>query len=100
MNGFVRFCLKNIYSGNILKTGYSSECFIITVLLWCWIIVQKVMFSFRSGNPDKDKDVKIVAVDLQAMAPVPGVIQIQGDITKVCYNITLVLSYLDSYCIH
>uniref|UniRef100_V9KZY6 Putative tRNA (cytidine(32)/guanosine(34)-2'-O)-methyltransferase n=1 Tax=Callorhinchus milii TaxID=7868 RepID=V9KZY6_CALMI len=27
--------------------------------------------------------VKIVAVDLQAMAPLPGVIQIQGDITKV-----------------
>ena len=29
-----------------------------------------------------DDDVKIVAVDLQAMAPLPGVIQIQGDITK------------------
>ena len=27
-------------------------------------------------------EVKIVAVDLQAMAPLPGVIQIQGDITK------------------
>ena len=25
-----------------------------------------------------------MAVDLQAMAPIPGVIQIQGDITKVC----------------
>jgi len=32
---------------------------------------------------DNDEDVKIVAVDLQAMAPLPGVIQIQGDITKV-----------------
>jgi len=32
---------------------------------------------------DYDEDVKIVAVDLQAMAPLPGVIQIQGDITKV-----------------
>jgi tRNA (cytidine32/guanosine34-2'-O)-methyltransferase len=29
-----------------------------------------------------EKDVKIVAVDLQAMAPLPGVVQIQGDITK------------------
>ena len=29
------------------------------------------------------EDVKIVAVDLQAMAPISGVIQIQGDITKV-----------------
>lgn len=27
---------------------------------------------------------KIVAVDLQAMAPLPGVVQIQGDITKLC----------------
>jgi tRNA (cytidine32/guanosine34-2'-O)-methyltransferase len=26
--------------------------------------------------------VKIVAVDLQAMAPIPGIIQMQGDITK------------------
>lgn len=31
------------------------------------------------GNPD----VKIVAVDLQPMAPLPGVVQIQGDITKL-----------------
>uniref|UniRef100_UPI00398EE633 tRNA (cytidine(32)/guanosine(34)-2'-O)-methyltransferase n=1 Tax=Pristiophorus japonicus TaxID=55135 RepID=UPI00398EE633 len=31
----------------------------------------------------KSSDIKIVAVDLQAMAPLPGVIQIQGDITKV-----------------
>jgi 23S rRNA U2552 (ribose-2'-O)-methylase RlmE/FtsJ len=28
-------------------------------------------------------DVKIIAVDLQAMAPLPGIIQIQGDITKL-----------------
>lgn len=28
------------------------------------------------------QDVKIVAVDLQAMAPIPGVIQLQGDITS------------------
>ncbi|CAI9599699.1 unnamed protein product, partial [Staurois parvus] len=32
---------------------------------------------------DETAEVKIVAVDLQAMAPLPGVIQIQGDITKV-----------------
>ena len=29
-----------------------------------------------------DDDVRIVAVDLQAMAPLRGVIQLQGDITK------------------
>ena len=30
-----------------------------------------------------ESNVKIVAVDLQAMAPLPGVIQLQGDITKL-----------------
>ena len=40
-----------------------------------------VILLFRK---DKDDDeVKIVAVDLQAMAPIPGIIQLQGDITKV-----------------
>lgn len=38
----------------------------------------------RGEGEQKDDQVKIVAVDLQAMAPIPGVIQIQGDITKVC----------------
>lgn len=33
-------------------------------------------------EPVKNKNVKIVAVDLQPMAPLPGIIQIQGDITK------------------
>lgn len=33
-------------------------------------------------DPNNDK-AKIVAVDLQAMAPIPGVEQIQGDITKL-----------------
>lgn len=34
------------------------------------------------NSPNKD-EVKIVAVDLQAMAPLPGVKQLQGDITKL-----------------
>ncbi|EFA05938.1 tRNA (cytidine(32)/guanosine(34)-2'-O)-methyltransferase [Tribolium castaneum] len=33
-------------------------------------------------TPQKNKDVKIVAVDLQPMSPLPGVIQLQGDITE------------------
>lgn len=33
-------------------------------------------------NPNKD-NVKIIAVDLQAMATLPGVKQLQGDITKL-----------------
>ena len=39
-----------------------------------------IVFREESG---KETDAKIVAVDLQAMAPISGVIQIQGDITKV-----------------
>lgn len=35
------------------------------------------------SGEETNKDVKIVAVDLQPMAPLPGVIQIQGDITKL-----------------
>jgi hypothetical protein len=40
-------------------------------------------FDNRGEGDQEDEQVKIVAVDLQAMAPIPGVIQIQGDITKV-----------------
>lgn len=34
------------------------------------------------NNPNQD-EIKIIAVDLQPMAPLPGVKQIQGDITKL-----------------
>ncbi|RZB40639.1 tRNA (cytidine(32)/guanosine(34)-2'-O)-methyltransferase [Asbolus verrucosus] len=36
----------------------------------------------ESSSPKKNENVKIVAVDLQPMAPLPGVIQLQGDITE------------------
>lgn len=42
---------------------------------WSQVLSRKL----RASSND---EVKIVAVDLQAMAPLPGVIQIQGDITK------------------
>lgn len=38
--------------------------------------------EIKSEPPKKNENVKIVAVDLQPMSPLPGVIQIQGDITK------------------
>ena len=41
---------------------------------WSQVLAKKL--DSLNGNP------KIVAVDLQAMAPLPGVLQIQGDITK------------------
>ncbi|XP_069503653.1 tRNA (cytidine(32)/guanosine(34)-2'-O)-methyltransferase [Ambystoma mexicanum] len=45
---------------------------------WSQVLSRKL-----KGASGKSSEVKIVAVDLQAMAPLPGVIQIQGDITKV-----------------
>ncbi|KAI5644267.1 ftsJ-like methyltransferase domain-containing protein [Phthorimaea operculella] len=45
---------------------------------WSQVLTKKL--HENAVNPE---DVKIVAVDLQAMAALPGVKQIQGDITKV-----------------
>uniref|UniRef100_A0A8D3DWX3 Putative tRNA (cytidine(32)/guanosine(34)-2'-O)-methyltransferase n=1 Tax=Scophthalmus maximus TaxID=52904 RepID=A0A8D3DWX3_SCOMX len=45
---------------------------------WSQVLSRKLR-----GQEEKAQEVKIVAVDLQAMAPLPGVTQIQGDITKV-----------------
>jgi tRNA (cytidine32/guanosine34-2'-O)-methyltransferase len=42
------------------------------------------VLSKKLYEPSQNKDeVKIIAVDLQAMAPLPGVTQLQGDITKL-----------------
>jgi len=47
---------------------------------WSQVLSKKL----RGQKSEEEKEkVKIVAVDLQAMAPLPGVIQIQGDITKL-----------------
>ena len=48
---------------------------------------------FSAG--DSANDGKIVAVDLQQMAPLPGVIQIQGDITKVISLIVILMMILE-----
>eukprot|EP00106_Octopus_bimaculoides_P007426 XP_014774868.1 PREDICTED: putative tRNA (cytidine(32)/guanosine(34)-2'-O)-methyltransferase [Octopus bimaculoides] len=45
---------------------------------WSQVLSKKL----RGNSSDGETDTKIVAVDLQAMAPIPGVTQIQGDITK------------------
>ncbi|KAI7823912.1 FtsJ-like methyltransferase-domain-containing protein [Kickxella alabastrina] len=39
--------------------------------------------ELQKNNTDTNEPPQIVAVDLQAMAPLPGVTQIQGDITKL-----------------
>ncbi|XP_074873613.1 tRNA (cytidine(32)/guanosine(34)-2'-O)-methyltransferase isoform X2 [Carettochelys insculpta] len=46
---------------------------------WSQVLSRKL----KGGAGEGPDSVKIVAVDLQAMAPLPGVVQIQGDITKV-----------------
>lgn len=43
-------------------------------------VLSKRLWEVRA--PEERERVKIVAVDLQAMAPIPGVIQLQGDITS------------------
>ncbi len=48
---------------------------------WSQVLSRKLI---KNG----ENKTKIVAVDLQAMAPLPGVIQIQGDITKVCIKLS------------
>lgn len=52
--------------------------------LYVYVKYKNFYFFLSRNNAYDDDNVKIVAVDLQAMAPLPGVIQIQGDITKVC----------------
>lgn len=64
---------------------------------WSQVLSRKLYLGeevsiLMEEEPDKEKiveknktpneNVKIVAVDLQPMAPLPGVTQIQGDITK------------------
>uniref|UniRef100_UPI00358F325D tRNA (cytidine(32)/guanosine(34)-2'-O)-methyltransferase-like n=1 Tax=Myxine glutinosa TaxID=7769 RepID=UPI00358F325D len=45
---------------------------------WSQVLSRKLR-----GEDGNSTDAKIVAVDIQAMAPLPGVVQIQGDITKL-----------------
>lgn len=47
---------------------------------WSQVLSKKL---YQGTAANTKEDVKIVAVDLQAMAPLPGVIQLQGDITKL-----------------
>ncbi|KAK4871678.1 hypothetical protein RN001_015802 [Aquatica leii] len=57
---------------------------------WSQVLSQKLYVN----DTDTKDNVKIVAVDLQPMAPLPGVIQIQGDITKST-TIDVILSHFN-----
>lgn len=54
---------------------------------WSQVLSRKLRVKDEKGDKKtqsaQSEEVKIVAVDLQAMAPLPGVTQIQGDITKI-----------------
>ena len=60
--------------------------------LWSGVCV---ICIFRA---EEDGEVKIVAVDLQLMAPLPGVTQIHGDITKVTCVCVCVYSMCVNVC--
>lgn len=45
---------------------------------WSQVLSNRLYF-----NEEKKDEVKIVAVDLQDMSPIPGVHQLKGDITKL-----------------
>uniref|UniRef100_A0A8C9R5R1 Putative tRNA (cytidine(32)/guanosine(34)-2'-O)-methyltransferase n=1 Tax=Scleropages formosus TaxID=113540 RepID=A0A8C9R5R1_SCLFO len=49
---------------------------------WSQVLSRKLRGKEPKDTEEKKEEPKIVAVDLQAMAPLPGVTQIQGDITK------------------
>lgn len=71
-----------------------SSALLLHPLIHCFLF----FFALRGVEEKSEKaeggeEVKIVAVDLQAMAPLPGVTQIQGDITKVRTCTTLLLLY-------
>lgn len=48
---------------------------------WSQVLSKKLYLKDQSN--ESRARVKIVSVDLQPMSPLPGVIQLQGDITEV-----------------
>lgn len=64
---------------------YSKMCLLIKKIFcaFCLFVFIKRGCAEKVEKGESGEEVKIVAVDLQAMAPLPRVTQIQGDITKV-----------------
>jgi len=75
---------EDVYQQGFGHLLYEAHCLqYVTIRLQLTLLICRE--ERRTADGKCDEDVKIVAVDLQAMAPIPGVIQIQGDITKVFY---------------
>uniref|UniRef100_A0A182VQI9 Putative tRNA (cytidine(32)/guanosine(34)-2'-O)-methyltransferase n=1 Tax=Anopheles minimus TaxID=112268 RepID=A0A182VQI9_9DIPT len=47
---------------------------------WSQVLSKRL---YESRDPKDRDEVKIIAVDLQSMGPLPGIVQLQGDITKL-----------------
>eukprot|EP01087_Luapelamoeba_hula_P005938 TRINITY_DN1600_c0_g1_i2.p2 TRINITY_DN1600_c0_g1~~TRINITY_DN1600_c0_g1_i2.p2 ORF type:complete len:137 (+),score=32.95 TRINITY_DN1600_c0_g1_i2:78-488(+) len=50
---------------------------------WSQVLSKQLYKSASERGEEKKDPIKLVAVDLQEMAPLEGVIQIKGDITKL-----------------
>ena len=50
---------------------------------WSQVLSRKVYLPARDSGVHHDDLPKIVAIDLQPMAPIEGVVQLQGDITSL-----------------
>ena len=61
---------------------------------WSQVLSRKVYFPAVAAGVALDDLPKIVAIDLQPMAPIEGVVQIQGDITSLA-KVNEVLSHFD-----
>ena len=61
---------------------------------WSQVLSRKLYLPARAAGVPEDDLPKIVAIDLQPMAPIEGVIQIQGDITALA-KVQEILSHFD-----
>ena len=78
---FLKKNVKNYVKINWLDSGYKGVKKVVDLCAapgsWSQVLAKKLEAN------KAESDVKIVAVDLQAMAPLPGVLTLQGDITKL-----------------
>lgn len=61
---------------------------------WSQVLSRKVYLPARAAGVAEEDLPKIVAIDLQPMAPIEGVVQIQGDITSIA-KVQEVLGHFD-----
>ena len=87
---FIRRLINNVSHKNCYRVNVKKLCnmMLCSYSLSSYEVLLHKMTKFYTEcccrkQGEDDKEVKIVAVDLQAMAPLPGVVQIQGDITIV-----------------